>query len=105
MSASEGSQEVEISPIIDRVAGFNEVVQVDHQKICLTAAGYNQVLVMIDHFTKYAEADHCMTASAGEMCDLLINFWIARHGCPITFQSDNDKAFVGDLTKRRIPGN
>ena len=35
---------------------FNEVVQIDHQKICMTDNGYNQVLVMIDHFTKYAEA-------------------------------------------------
>ena len=40
-----------------------------------------------------------MTASAEETCDHLINVWIARHGCPITFQSDNGKAFVGDLTK------
>ena len=35
-------------------SGFNEVVQIDHQKICKTATGYNQVLVRIDHFTKYA---------------------------------------------------
>ena len=65
----------------------------------MAATGYNQVLVMIDHFTKYAEAAPCMTASVEELCDHLINVWIARHGCPITFQSDNGKAFVGDLTK------
>ena len=65
----------------------------------MTATGYNQVLVMIDHFTKYAEAAPCMTASAEETCNHLIYVWIARHGCPITFQSDNGKAFVGDLTK------
>ena len=78
---------------------FNEVVQIDHQKICMTDSGYNQVLVMIDHFTKYAEAVPCITASAGETCDHLINTWIARHGCPMTFQSDNGTAFVGELTK------
>ena len=65
----------------------------------MTATGFNQVLVKIDHFTKYAEAAPCMTASAEETCNHLINVWIARHGCPITFQSDNGKAFVGDLTK------
>ena len=54
---------------------------------------------MIDHFTKYAEAAHCMTTSAEETCDHLINMWIARHSCPIAFHSDNGKAFVGDLTK------
>ena len=35
---------------------LNEVVQIDHQNICMTDNGYNQVLVMIDQFTKYAEA-------------------------------------------------
>ena len=43
---------------------FNEVLQIDHQKMCMTDSGYNQVLVMIDHFTKYAEAVPCITASA-----------------------------------------
>ena len=59
---------------------FNEVVQIDYQKICTTDSGYNQVLVMIDHFTKYAEAVPCITASAEETCDHLINTWIAKHG-------------------------
>ena len=31
---------------------FNEVVQIDHQKISMKATGYNKGLVMIDHFTK-----------------------------------------------------
>ena len=78
---------------------FNEVVQIDHQKLCMTDRGYNQVLVMIDHFTKYAAAVPCITPSAEETCDHLINTWIARHCCPMTFQSDNGTAFVGDLTK------
>ena len=78
---------------------FNEVVQIDHQKICMTDSGYNQVLVMVDLFTKYAEAVRCITASAEETCDHLIKTWIARHGCPMTFQSDNETAFVEELTK------
>ena len=65
----------------------------------MTDTGYIQVLVMIDHFTKYAEAVPCKTASAEETCDHLINTWIARHGCPMTFHSDNGTAFVGELTK------
>ena len=78
---------------------FNGVVQIDHQKICMTDSGYNQVLFMIYQFTKYAEAVPCITASAEETCDHLINTWIARHGCPMTLQSDNGTAFVGELTK------
>ena len=83
-------------------SGFTEVVQIDHQNICMPATGYNQVLAMIDSFTKYAKAARCMTASAEETCDHLINVWIARYGCPITFQSDNGKGFVGDLTKELL---
>ena len=78
---------------------FNEVVQIDHQKICMTESGYNQILVIIDHFTKLAEAVPCQTASAEETCDHPITHWISRYGCPMTFQSDNGKTFVGDLTK------
>ena len=80
---------------------FNEVVQIDHQKICMTDSGYNQVLVMIDHFTKYAEAVPCINASAEETCDHLISTWIARHGCPMTFQSDNGTIFEGEGTYER----
>ena len=68
----------------------------------MTTTGYNQVLLMVDHFTKYAEADLCMTASTEETCNHLINVWIASHGCPITFLSDNGKAFVSDLTKELV---
>ena len=54
---------------------------------------------MIDHFMKVAETVPCITASAEETCDHLIGTWIARHGCPMTFHSDNGTAFVGELTK------
>ena len=59
MSTGQGSKEIAAES-----SEFNEVVQIDHQKLCMTDSGYNQVLVMIDHFTKYAEAVPCITASA-----------------------------------------
>ena len=65
----------------------------------MTDSGYNHVLVMIDHFTTYAEAMPCITASAEEKCDHLINTWMARDGCPMTFQSDNGTAFIGEPTE------
>ena len=74
MPTSEGSQEIESSE-------FNEVVRIDHQKICMTDSGQNRVPLMI------------------ETCNHLITTWIARHGCPMTLQSDRGTAFVGELTK------
>ena len=62
---------------------FNEVVQIDHQKICMTDSGY--ILLITDHFTKLAEAVPCQTSSAEETCDHLITYWISRYGCPMTF--------------------
>ena len=99
ISASKGTQEAEIYSSVIESSGFIEIVQIDHQEICMKATGYNQVLVMIDLVTKFAEAAPCMTASAEETCDHLLNVWIARHGCPITFQLVNGRELVGDLTK------
>ena len=78
---------------------FNEVIQIDHQKICMIDSGYNQVLVMINHFSNYPEAEPSITATAEETWDHLINTWIARQGCPMTFQSDKGTVFVRELTK------
>ena len=54
---------------------------------------------MVNHFKMYAEAVPCINASAEETCDHLIKTWIAGHGTPMTFQSDNGTAFVGEFTK------
>ena len=53
---------------------FSEVVQIDHQKICMIDSGYNQILVMIDHFTKLAEAVPCQTTSVA----LHITIWLSN---------------------------
>ena len=85
MPANERSQETEIRIAVNWVVEFIEMVHIDHQKICMTPCGYNQVLVLIDHFSKYAEVVPCITASAEKTYDHLINTWKARHECPITF--------------------
>ena len=54
---------------------------------------------MIDHFTKLAEAVPCDTASFEEKCDHLITHRISKYGSSMAFQSDNGKAFKGDLSR------
>ena len=80
---------------------FNEVVQIDHQTICMTDSGYNQILVIIDHFTKLAEAAPCQTAWVEETCDHSITHWKSRDGCPMNFKCDNGKAFAGKALMRQ----
>ncbi len=66
-------------PLKNIVSGsFNEIVQIDHEKICQTKSGYTGIWVMIDHFTKYVEAAPCREYTAEETCQHLMNYWIAR---------------------------
>ena len=102
MPTGQGSKEIDISLALDRFTLIQRGVQIDHQKNLLKDSSYNQVLIMINPFTKYAEAVPYITASAEESCDHLINTWIARHGCLMTFQSDNGTAFVGELMMELI---
>ena len=59
-------------------SGFNEVVQVDHQKICTKASGYTHVVIMVDTFNKLAEVFPWITASARETWENLKIFWTTR---------------------------
>ena len=81
------------------IGSFNEIVQIDHQKICQTKSGNTGILVMIDHFTKFVEVAPCKEYTAEETCDILVNFWIARHGVPTFIQSDNSVQFAAQMTQ------
>ena len=99
MPASEKSKKADFSLQAFESLKIKEVVQIDHQKkISMSDSGYIQVLGMMDHFTKNAEAVPCITAAAGENCYNLIDSWTARHGCVATFQWDNATFFVSELT-------
>ena len=81
---------------------FNELVQIDHQKICKTESSYKGILVTVDHYTKMAEAIPCMDYTAEETCSILLNHWISRHGKPtIRFvQSDNRVRCAAHMTQK-----
>ena len=76
--------------------GFNEIVQIDHQKICQTKSGNTGILVMIDHFVEVAP---CKEYTAEETCDILLNVWISRHGVPTFVQSDRGIQIAANMTQ------
>ncbi len=87
-------------PLKNIVSGsFNEIVQIDHQKICQTKTGFTGILVMIDHFTKFVEVAPCREYTAEETCNHLMNYWVSRHGVPTFIQSDNGIQFAAHLTQ------
>ncbi len=67
--------------------GFNEVLQIDDQKICQAKTGYTGILVIIDHFTKFVEVAPCREYTAEETCNHLRTKWVSRHGVPTLIQS------------------
>ena len=68
---------------------FNELVHYDHMKICPTDDGNTEILVIIDHFSKFAEAIPCShdENDAITTSRLLLQRF-ARHGTPTRMQSD-----------------
>ena len=80
---------------------FNEFVQFDHLKIYKSKQGIRYILVMIDHFNKWAEVVLCnaqgMTSES--TARKILNALFARHGTPFIMQSDNEPQFVAKMIK------
>ena len=78
---------------------FNEIVQIDHQKICQTKSEYTGKLGMIDNFSKFVEVAPCREFAAEETYQHLMNYWIARHGVPTFEKSENGIHFAANKTQ------
>ena len=80
---------------------FNELVQFDHLKICPSDDGNNGILVIIDHFSKFAEAVPCShdECDAATTSKLQLQKWFARHGSPTRTQSDNAGNLTAEVSK------
>ena len=79
---------------------FNELVQYDHMKICPTYDGNTGILVIINHFSKFAEAIPCChdEYDAITTSRLLLQKWFARHGTPTRMQSDNAPNLTAEVS-------
>ena len=82
-------------------SNFNDLVQFDHQKLCKTTSGNNGLLVIIGHFTKFAEAIPCAhdEYDAQTTAKIILNKWFARHGTPARMQSDNATNFTAEIAQ------
>ena len=78
------------------------MVQMDHVKMCKSRRGNRQVLVIIDHFTKYAEAVPCnpneLTAEAtvGKILNALV---FSTRDSIHRYNRDNGPQFVAEMTR------
>ena len=82
-------------------SNFNDLVQFDHLKLCKTESGNTGLLVIIDHFTKFAEAIPCAhdEYDAQTTAKIILNKWFARHGTPARMQSYNATNFTVEVNE------
>ena len=81
---------------------FNELVQYDHLKICPSDINNTGILVIIDHFSKFAEAVPCSHEDYDALTTsrLLLQKWFARHGTPTRMQSDNAPNMTAEVSNK-----
>ena len=70
---------------------FIELVQYDHLKVCPSDSNNTGIQVIIDHFSKFAEAVTCPhdDYDVQTTSRFLLQKWFVRHGTPTRMQSDN----------------
>ena len=63
----------------------------------VTARGNSNILVLIDHFTRWAEPIAMKETKATDIANVLQEVWMPKHGCPLTLLSDNGPQFVNEI--------
>ncbi|XP_048252844.1 uncharacterized protein LOC125381000 [Haliotis rufescens] len=74
-----------------------ELVCMDFLTLEPSKGGQQYVLVITDHFTRYAQAYPCRNTSAKTTADLFFNNFVIHYGLPKRIHSDKGANFVGKL--------
>ena len=64
-----------------------------------TARGATIILVMMDHFTRWAEPVALRKAEVSDVVACLLEVWMPRHGVPAVLLSDNGPQFASTVLK------
>ena len=64
-----------------------------------TARGATVILVMMDHFTRWAEPVALRKAEVSDVVACLLEVWVPRHGVPAILLSDNGPQFVAAVLR------
>ena len=78
-----------------------ELVCVDYLKIEPSKGGYENVLVITDHFTRYAQAIPTRNQSAATTARVLFEYFFVHYGFPAKLHSDQGANFESGTAKTR----
>ena len=74
-----------------------ELVCMDFLTLEQSKGGQQYVLVVTDHFTRYAQAFPCKNMTAKTTAELFFNNFVVHYGLPRRIHSDKGANFVGNL--------
>ena len=76
-----------------------ELVCLDYLTLEMSQGGYENILVITDHFTRYAQAIPTRNQTARTTAEMFINQFVVHYGLPKRIHTDQGRNFESTLIK------